>query len=430
MSKPENLIVKLLKCPAVSLPATVIAGVGLGILFERQRAKKQLQTTAEPKTTIESNHGELPAEFVVSNKELAQIMLELTQLLGDRKSLEAIIPRAFTEEKELRNVCDNLEYTNNANDLHGLTKALSEPIWDLLDRGGKRWRPILGMFIAQAYGRSIDEVLEACSLVEIVHNGSLLIDDIEDQSQVRRDKPCVHLIYGADIAINAGCFMYYAPMLSLLKSYEKKFSKEKILRILRVYSEEMVNIHLGQGWDIYWHNCDKIAHIPTETQYLQMTAHKTGVLARMAARLTCEIIDLPEIVQKKFATFCEKIGVAFQIHDDILNIVGDEYVATKGYYGEDIFEGKMTLMVIHSLNNSSAEDQARLLDILKMKTKEQTLIDEAIAILKKNGSIDYARSKEEALIQEAWDGIKNYIPNNRYKGCLKALAEFFVARKV
>ena len=69
-----------------------------------------------------------------------------------------------------------------------------------------------------------------------------------------------------------------------------------------------------------------------------MTAHKTGVLARMAARLTCEIIDLPEIVQKKFATFCEKIGVAFQIHDDILNLIGQEYVATKGYYGEDIFE--------------------------------------------------------------------------------------------
>ena len=132
--------------------------------------------------------------------------------------------------------------------------------------------------------------------------------------------------------------MYYAPMLSLLKSYEKKFSKEKNLRILRVYSEEMVNIHLGQGWDIFWHNSSNITHIPTETQYLQMTAHKTGVLARMAARLTCEIIDLPEIVQKKFATFCEKIGVAFQIHDDILNLVGQEYVATKGYYGEDIFE--------------------------------------------------------------------------------------------
>jgi len=90
----------------------------------------------------------------------------------------------------------------------------------------------------------------------------------------------------------------------------------------------------------------------------------------------------------------------------------------------------MTLMVIHSLNNSSSEDKERLLEILRMKTKEQTLIDEAIAILKKNGSIDYAQAKEETLIKEAWDGIKSYIPNNRYKGCLKALAEFFVSRSV
>ena len=146
------------------------------------------------------------------------------------------------------------------------------------------------------------------------------------------------MIYGVDVAVNAGCFMYYAPMHELLKVCEKRFSKEKTLRMLKIYSEEMVNIHLGQAWDICWHNAGKDAKIPTEAQYLQMTAHKTGVLARMSARLSCEIIDLPENVQKRFAAFCEKIGVAFQIQDDILNLVGEEYVATKGYYGEDIFE--------------------------------------------------------------------------------------------
>ena len=85
-------------------------------------------------------------------------------------------------------------------------------------------------------------------------------------SQVRRDKPCVHLIYGQDVAINAGCFMYYAPMLLLLKTYEKKFSKDKMVRIMKIYIEEIVNVHLGQAWDIYWHNCDKILHIPNELQ--------------------------------------------------------------------------------------------------------------------------------------------------------------------
>jgi len=90
----------------------------------------------------------------------------------------------------------------------------------------------------------------------------------------------------------------------------------------------------------------------------------------------------------------------------------------------------MTLMVIHSLNHSNEEKKSRLLDILKMKTKDMTLINEAIDILKASGSISYATVKAEAIIKEAWDGIKDFIPNNKYKGCLKTLAEFFVARKV
>ena len=87
-------------------------------------------------------------------------------------------------------------------------------------------------------------------------------------------------------------------------------------------------------------------------------------------------------------------------------------------------------MVIHSLNHGTAEDKARLLEILKMKTKEQQYIDEAINIMKKNDSLNYAKKRAEALIEEAWENIKNYVPNNKFKGCLKTLAEFFIDRKV
>lgn len=85
-------------------------------------------------------------------------------------------------------------------------------------------------------------------------------------------------------------------------------------------------------------------------------------------------------------------------------------------------------MVIHSLNHGTAEEKTRLLEILKLKTKDQALIDEAIAIMKNNDSLNYAKQRAEALIQEAWDGIKEFIPNNKFKGCLKTLAEFFVNR--
>ena len=80
--------------------------------------------------------------------------------------------------------------------------------------------------------------------------------------------------------------MYYAPMLSLAKS--RKYSDEVLLRLNIIYLEEMVQLHIGQGWDILWHNIDKLgAEYPSEAQYLQMTAHKTGVLARLSSRMVC-----------------------------------------------------------------------------------------------------------------------------------------------
>jgi geranylgeranyl pyrophosphate synthase len=113
-----------------------------------------------------------------------------------------------------------------------------------------------------------------------------MVDDIEDSSSIRRNKPCVHHLFGTDIAINSGNMMYYAPMLSLAKS--RKYSDEVLLKLNIIYLEEMVQLHIGQGWDILWHNIDKLgAEYPSEAQYLQMTAHKTGVLARLSSRMVC-----------------------------------------------------------------------------------------------------------------------------------------------
>lgn len=149
------------------------------------------------------------------------------------------------------------------------------------------------MFIAELYGSPKESVFEIAALCEIVHNGTLMVDDIEDSSTVRRNKPCVHLLYGVDISLNAGNFMYFAPMHYLAKS--PKFSKEQVAKLTTIYVEEMLSLHIGQGWDILWHNVDKLdKKYPTEEQYLQMTAHKTGVLARLSSKLTCTYLNVSE----------------------------------------------------------------------------------------------------------------------------------------
>ena len=86
----------------------------------------------------------------------------------------------------------------------------------------------------------------------MIHNGSLIIDDIEDNSFIRRNRECVHRLYGVDISINAGNFMYYAPMLAIYNS--PKYSKDLKHELAQIYLEEIVQLHVGQGWDILWHN--------------------------------------------------------------------------------------------------------------------------------------------------------------------------------
>ena len=156
-------------------------------------------------------------------------------------------------------------------DLDAINNGMLKLVHDLLDRGGKRWRPTLGMIFAEAYGRDITgstnlsengDIMFACGLTEIVHNGSLMVDDLEDKSLMRRNEPCIHIKYGDDYAVNTGNFMYYAPMTKL-SDFVKDDAKK--LQIYEIYQQEMLNIHFGQNWDIHWHNGKKM---PTEEQYM------------------------------------------------------------------------------------------------------------------------------------------------------------------
>ena len=142
-----------------------------------------------------------------------------------------------------------------------LNKAIADPIWDMLDRGGKRWRPAFFLLICEALGQKSDYCLDFSIIPEVIHNGTLVIDDIEDSSEIRRGKPCTHKIFQIDIAINAGNAMYYLPLLPLMAQREK-LSPEMQRDIYEVYVQEMINLSMGQAMDIAWHrgiaNADSI----------------------------------------------------------------------------------------------------------------------------------------------------------------------------
>jgi len=200
--------------------------------------------------------------------------------------------------------------------------------------------------------------------------------------------------------------------------------------VYEIYVKEMINLSLGQAMDIAWHrglaNADKIS----EKDYLQMCAYKTGTLARMSAKIAAVLAGANQELTEKLGRFAESIGVAFQMQDDILDLTGEEFAKKKGGRGQDITEGKRTLIVIHTLKVASAEDRNRLIEILNMHTTNQKLRDEAIKIMEKYGSIDYVKNFARKIVEESWRDVEKLLPESEAKEKLNAFAKFLIERKI
>jgi geranylgeranyl diphosphate synthase, type I len=308
-------------------------------------------------------------------------------------------------------------------------KALVDPMWDLLDRGGKRWRPVLFLLITEAVGGDIEKLKDMVVIPEIVHNGTLMIDDIEDMGELRRSKPCTHKVFGEDIAINAGNFMYYFPLITLYKK-KKNFKEKNIIKAYEIYVQEMLNVSLGQATDIYWHK-GKTEPIK-ESEYLQMCAYKTGCLARMSAKLAAALSDCDDLVIEKVGHVAEAIGVAFQIQDDILDIAlkDEDRIAFGKPLGNDIKEGKRTLMIIETLRKADQKDRSRLLEILNKHTDDMHERKEAIEIIEKYGGIEYAGERARQIVKDAWKDTDALLKESPAKAKLKEFVNYLIERKV
>jgi geranylgeranyl pyrophosphate synthase len=356
--------------------------------------------------------------------------LEIEALLDEKaplinKTIEKYVPRIFSKNAVLFRISP----PNYSYNLEALNRAVADPIWEFLDRGGKRWRPTLFLIICEALGKDPEEFVDFAIIPEVIHNGTLMVDDIEDASEYRRGKPCTHRIYGLDIAINAGNAMYYLPLLPLLEN-RKKLSAQMVRRIFEVYTQEMINLSLGQAMDIAWHrglaNADKIS----EKDYLQMCAYKTGTLARMSAKLASVLSGADDVLTDKLGRYAESVGVGFQIQDDVLDLTSDEFAEKKGGRGQDITEGKRSLPVIHTLRVADAEDKRRLTEILSQHTSSQKLRDEAIALMRKYSSIEYAEKQAKTMVKKCWNHVELLLPESEGKEKLKAFAVFLIERKI
>jgi geranylgeranyl pyrophosphate synthase len=355
--------------------------------------------------------------------EIKELLKEFKPLIDE--TIKKYIPKEF-DEKHLNFMLGSprFKYTPET-----ITEGISKPVWDYLERGGKRWRPYLFLLVYEALGGNPKDVIDFAILPELIHNATIIHDDIEDMSEERRGKPALHLIFGEDIAINVGDALYFIPFLPFFK-LKHRFDKERLIKAYEICIQELIRVAMGQATDIVWHKGLCNADDVTEEEYLQMCLNKTGCIPRMSARLAATLAGKSEEVVEKLGRLAEGIGVAFQIQDDILNLTGEEFAKRKGGLGEDITEGKRSLLVIHTLRKANEKDRKRLLEILNMHTTDQDLRNEAIEIIKKYGSVEYAKEKARSLVKEAWDEIEKMLPESEAKKKLKAFAYYLIERKI
>ncbi|GAQ12099.1 geranylgeranyl pyrophosphate synthase [Aspergillus lentulus] len=227
-------------------------------------------------------------------------------------------------------------------------------------------------------------------VVGLLHSTSLLIDDIQDSSKLRRGFPVAHSIFGIAQTINSANFAYFWAQQEL-----KKLGKPEAMVI---FTEEMLRLHRGQGLDLYWR--DSLT-CPTEEGYLEMVANKTGGLFRLAIKL----MHMESENTKDCVPLVDLLGIIFQIRDDYQNLQSELYAKNKGF-GEDITEGKFSYPIIHSIRSDLNNFQ--LMSILKQKTEDEDVKRYAVRIVESTGSFDYCRKRLASLTAEAREILKDF----------------------
>lgn len=240
-------------------------------------------------------------------------------------------------------------------------------------------------------------------IVQMLHNASLMVDDIEDNSTLRRGFPVTHSVYSLASTLNTSNYMYFIVLEKCLKLGHSDAGK--------VFMEQMLELHRGTGLDIYWRD-----HFicPTESEYKLMATLKCGGLFMMAVGL----MKLFSNCDKDFTKLIAIFGMYYQIHNDYKNLTSKEYAAMKTYC-EDLTEGAFTFPILHAVN--AKKNDHEILDILKQRTKDVQVKRHCVELIEAAGSFEYTRNVLKQLSEEARAEVARLGPNEQMDALLSDL---------
>ncbi|RME81375.1 MAG: polyprenyl synthetase family protein [Planctomycetota bacterium] len=330
---------------------------------------------------------------------------------------------------------------------------IKRAVLSYLQKPAKRLRPAVLLMSCGVVNGDLEKALPAAVSVELFHTWTLVHDDLIDQDPLRRGGPSVHkdiedwaqknlgfsssisAKYGADISILGGDLQHGWSIQILVETARMNQIDPQVVLTLVEELDLNVLAHLieGQALDVQFshRNLESLFQLQEE-DILRMLWLKTGALyeycgraGAMIGKNTCDYDD-PQV--QSLATFTSKCGIAFQLQDDLLGILGDEKKLGK-QVGSDIREGKKTLIVFKALQNADSQEREKLLEILGNPNAKTNQVQEAVHLLENLGGIDYTRKLANQYIQDALGALEQ-LPAGRYRDLLKCWADFMISRNL
>lgn len=312
----------------------------------------------------------------------------------------------------------NIEISNYVS---GDIKDLYEASIYLLNAGGKRLRPLFLVASSDLFNGSRERAYKAAAAVEILHNFTLIHDDIMDQDNLRRGIPTVHVKWGIPLAILAGDLLHAKAFQALGDAFHG-LDSERIYRGISEFSRSVIIIAEGQAMDMDFETRNDVS----EEEYIDMISRKTAQLFSCSTYLGGLIGGAKDQDLQILKEFGLNTGIAFQIIDDILGLTADEKELGKPIYS-DIREGKKTILVIHALKQADEKEKKIIKEGLGSKDSDKV---KSAGDLVKSISLEYAYSKAKYYMDMALENLKQISSSDEMSGkALNYLVRFTLERR-
>jgi len=284
----------------------------------------------------------------------------------------------------------------------------------ILSSGGKRIRPLLLLLSARLCGDTSSDPHRLGSLVEFIHTATLLHDDVVDDADLRRGRQTARKVWGNQISILVGDYLYSHAMRQIV-TFKNQAINETLAEACRSMAE-------GEVLQLYHHRSIAM----TEEHYIRIVEHKTASLIAAACRIGAISGRASEEQRTALFRFGEYIGIAFQMADDTLDYTADGASLGKTL-GKDLYEGKITLPLLHLLQHCAEPDRKMIKDRLETRTLSDTDLKQIIALMQDYGSIAYAMDRARAYVAAATRSL-DLFEESPARRALVIVADYMVHR--